>query len=100
MEKQHWIKSTIAQLGYFKTSKSRCMESLTTLEQICQLWSFPALYRIPGPSQCERKCIGAGSSGCMFEQAVADSHTDDVARGTLAATRAHTHTHARQHTYM
>lgn len=32
----------------------------------------------------------------MFEQAVADSHSDDVARGTLAAK----HTHAHKHTYM
>lgn len=46
----------------------------------------------------QRKCIGAGSSGCMFEQAVADSHSDDVARATLAAT--HTHTHVHKHTYM
>lgn len=44
----------------------------------------------------QRKCIGAGSSGCMFEQAVADSHSDDVARATPAAT----HTHVHKHTYM
>jgi len=41
----------------------------------------------------QRKCIGAGSSGCMFEQAVADSHSDDVARATPAATHTHTKTH-------
>ncbi len=32
----------------------------------------------------------------MFEQAVADSHSDDVARATPAAT----HTHVHKHTYM
>lgn len=41
-------------LGYFKTNKSRCMESPSIFKQICQLWSFPLLHRIPGPSECER----------------------------------------------
>lgn len=49
----------------------------------------------------QRKCIGAGSSGCMFEQAAADSLSDDVARATLAATHTHMYTNTRtyKHTH-
>lgn len=60
---------------------------------------FSPIYGIPGPSTfvhvCvfKRKCIGAGSSGCMFVQAVSDSHSDDVAEGTMPATHTHVHTH-------
>lgn len=38
------------------------------------------------------KCIGAGSLGCMFEQAMSDSDSGDVAKGTLPATHTHVNT--------
>lgn len=44
----------------FKTDKSKRMESLTIFKHICQLWCFPLLYRIPGPS--ERVCVLARQS--------------------------------------
>lgn len=93
---------------YFKTDKSRCMESLTILiRDMPALLFSPSLQDTWTQSLCvcvrarasekkrerQRKCIGPGSSGCMFEQAVADSHSDDVARGTLAATHTHAHIH-------
>lgn len=61
-------------------------------------WDCVSVWACVCVRERQRKCIGAGSSGCMFEQAVADSHSDDVARATLAAT--HTHTHVHKHTYM
>lgn len=44
----------------FKTNKSKRMESLTIFKHICQLWCFPLLYRIPGPS--EHVCVLARQS--------------------------------------
>lgn len=46
----------------------------------------------------ETKCIGAGSSGCMFEQAVADSHTLMMWPEGPWLPRTHTRTQTQSHT--
>lgn len=45
------------QLGYLKTNKSRCMESLTILKQICQPWCSPLFYRILGHNKHRSVCV-------------------------------------------
>lgn len=82
----------------FKTNKSKRMESLTIFKHICQLWCFPLLYRIPGPSEhvcvlARQSVLGLAAQGACLNRLWL-THTRWWCGQRDPGCHAHTHTHA------